>query len=341
MNSLPSRMQAVRHSRFGGPEVLETVELPLPEPGRGQALLRVEAAGVNLADALLREDRYAFTPALPRVPGSEVVGHVVALGPQTDGPAPGTRVAALLFADGRHDGGYAGYVVCALDWLVPLPATIDAASALALLAQGLTALHLTRQAPPAGRSVLVTAAAGGVGSLLVQLARLAGARQVIAAASRVARLDPALVAGADATLEYGAPDWPARLAALTGGHGPELVYESTGGAVTQACLAALAPNGRLVVYGAPNLHDFRLGPDGLAGLIFGNRSLGGFLLLPLLTPAGVRADLAALFAQFERGELRVGIAGIWPLAAAADAHRALAERRDSGKHVLLPAAAGA
>jgi NADPH:quinone reductase len=301
-------MKAVQISRFGGPEVLEIVELPTPSPEAGQLLVRVGASGVNLADALTRQDRYAVTPPLPAVLGAEAAGVVEALGAGARGFAIGQRVAAPLFANNSL-GAYAEFVV------------IDASLAM-------------RQAPPKGKTVLINAAAGGVGSLLVQLAKRAGARLVIAGASTQAKLDFARSLGADGGVNYTKSDWTEELRRITDGNGPDIIYESVGGEVTAASLAALAPLGQIVIYGALNIQSFQLGVPELLGLIFKNQSLTGFAFAPLLTPEGLRSGLAELFDLVTGGEVAVTIGGRYPLTQASNAHGALEGRGTTGKLIL-------
>lgn len=329
-------MQAIQFHRFGGPEVLERVELPDPRPAPGQVLVRVHAAGVNLSDTLIRADRYAFTPPLPWVPGGEVAGTVEALGEGVQGLAPGDRVAAALFASGVDGGGYAERAVVDARYAVRLPDGIGFDTAAALMVQGLSALGLARHVPVAGRRVLVNAAAGGVGSLLLQLLRRAGASQVIGAASTAAKRAEVLALGADAAVDYTAPGWGEQLRALTGGAGPDVVFESVGGAITPQSLAALAARGTLVIYGALNIQSFALGVPELKQLIFRNQSITGYAAVPLLSPAVLAADLAELFDLAARGTLTVRFGGRFPLAQAAEAHRALESRQTVGKLVLYP-----
>ncbi|MGK9168057.1 zinc-binding dehydrogenase [Inquilinus limosus] len=326
-------MKAVQFSRFGGPEVLEIIDLPIPQPGPGEVLVRVRAAGVNYFETLLRRNLYAVTPELPMVPGVEVAGEVEAMGEGGDVALIGARVAVPMFATGRPFGGYADYVVVDAASTVPLPKGLSFEDAAALLVQGLSALHLVRRSPPRGRTVLVTAAAGGVGSLLLQLARRAGAEQVIAAAGGRAKLDVARSLGADLGVDYGEPGWAARVRDASGGTGADIVYDTVGGAVTRACLEALAPRGELV-FGA--LGRFELGAAELEGMILQNQSLKGFALLPLLTPEGLRTDLAGLFDLAATGALKVIQGGRYRLDQAAEAHRALESRRSTGKVVLIP-----
>jgi len=199
--------------------------------------------------------------------------------------------------------------------------------------QGLTARHLVRRSPPRGRTVLVTAAAGGVGSLLLQLARRAGAERIIAVAGGREKLDAARNLGADLGIDYREPGWAARVQDATGGLGADIVYDTVGGAVTKACLDILAPCGELV-FGA--LGRFELTAAELEGMLFRNQSLKGFALLPLLTPESLRADLAELFALAAAGSLAVTVGGSYRLDQAAEAHRALENRHSIGKIVLVP-----
>jgi NADPH2:quinone reductase len=326
-------MKAVQFSRFGGPEVLETVEWPTPQPGPGEVLIRVRAAGVNYFETLLRRNLYAVTPELPMVPGVEVAGEIEAVGQGVGATLRGARVAVPMFAIGRPAGGYAEYLAVDAASVIPLPDDLSFEQAVALLVQGLTALHLVRRCLPNGRTVLVTAAAGGVGSLLLQLARRAGAERIIAVAGGREKLDTARGLGADLGVDYGEPGWAALVREATGGLGADIVYDTVGGAVTKACLDALAPAGELV-FGA--LGRFELTAAEVEGMLFRNQSLKGFALLPLLTPEGLRADLAELFGLAAAGALTVTVDGRYRLDQAADAHRALEDRRSIGKIVLVP-----
>ncbi|OYV02422.1 MAG: NADPH:quinone oxidoreductase [Burkholderiales bacterium PBB5] len=329
-------MKAVQLTHFGAPEALTLTDMAAPTPGPGQVVVTMEASGINFAETLMREDRYAFTPPLPCVLGSEVVGVVAALGPGVTGLAVGDRVAAALFAAGVFFGGYAEQVVVDADFAVPLPAGLPADQACALMVQGLTALALTRHAPVQGRSVLVTAAAGGVGALLVQLLCRAGARQVIGAASTDAKRQHVLALGADAAIDYTLADWPQQLATLTDGAGPDVVFDSVGGTTTAQCLASLASNGTMVVFGALNIQSFSMGVSELVPMIFKNQALKGFALVPLLTAASLREDLQALAELALQAQLVVDIGGRYPLSETARAHRDLAGRQVIGKLVLLP-----
>ncbi|MER8382306.1 zinc-binding dehydrogenase [Mesorhizobium sp. M1399] len=326
-------MRAIQLNRFGDPDVLEMVEVPKPEPQAGEVLVRVRAAGVNFFEVLMRADRYAVTPQLPMILGVEAAGIVEALGHGMDASLLGTRVAAPLFASSRPLGGYADYVTIDASLAVPLPDALSFEASTALMVQGLTALHLSRQSPPAGKSVLVAAAAGGVGSLLVQLAKRAGASNVIAAAGSKAKLDLALSLGADVAVDSSKTDWPERIRVATGGAGVDIVYDIVGGPLTAVALEALAPRGELAFAA---LGRYALGGPEMEAMIGRNQSLRGFALLPLLSPDVLRDDLSGLFNLAASGELKVTNGGRFPLDQASQAHRLLEERGATGKVVLIP-----
>lgn len=326
-------MRAIQLNRFGGPDVLEIVAVPMPEPKAGEVLVSVQAAGVNFFEVLMRADRYAVTPQLPMVPGVEAAGIVEALGHGVEASLLGMRVAAPLFASSQPFGGYADYVTIDASLAVPLPDALSFEDATALMVQGLTALHLARQSRPAGKSVLVAAAASGVGSLLVQLAKRAGASRVIAAAGSKAKLDLALLLGADAAVDYSNTDWPEHVRAATGGAGVDTIYDIVGAPLTAAALEALAPCGELVFAA---LGRYALGAPQMEAMIGRNQSLRGFALLPLLSTDGLRDGLLELFNLAASGELNVTKGGRFPLDQASHAHRLLEERGATGKVVLIP-----
>ena len=232
-------MKAVRFHQTGGPEVLVLEDVPIPTPGSGEILIRVEAAGINYADAMRRNgDPYAEPSPTPYVPGIEVAGTVEAHGPGVDAPAVGTSV----FASPAW-GGYAQYVMAAAARVMPLPAGPTSVLAATLVVQGLTAALVLRQAGRlvAGETVTVEAAAGGVGSVAVQLAGLFGASKVIGLAGNAEKCTRARQLGADEAIDYTDPSWPQAVWRLTGGRGSDLLLEMTGGATLSRALQALAP----------------------------------------------------------------------------------------------------
>ncbi|MFC4031398.1 zinc-binding alcohol dehydrogenase family protein [Streptomyces polygonati] len=314
-------MRAIQITEFGGPEVLHEAELPDPVAGPGQLLIRVDAAGVNYADTHTVDDSYLSRAALPLVPGGEVVGRT----------PDGRRVVALL----TGNGGYAEQAVAPERLAVELPPGITDGQALAVVVQGLTAWHLLRTAArlAGGESVVVHAAAGGTGSLAVQLARAYGAGRVIATASSKDKRDLALELGADIAIDGGPEELRERLIEANGGHKVDVVLEMTGGPVFDASLAALAPFGRLVTYGMASRVPAT--PIQAARLMGRSRSVVGFWLAHCLSRPGMYHEpIAELLEMVGDGRLRPQIGGVYPLAEAARAHRDLRARRTSGKLVL-------
>jgi len=317
-------MRAIQMSEYGGPEVLQLVDLPVPEPGPGEVLVRVARAGLNFADTHRRTNSYLSKDELPLVPGSEVAGV------RED---TGQRVVALLGA-----GGYAEYAVAPGALTFPIPEGISDETALALVLQGLTAWHLYRTcariAP--GESVVVHSAAGGVGSLAVQLGKPMSAGRVIATASTADKRDLALELGADAAVDGAPLGLTERIVEANLGERVDVVFEMAGGAVFDASLEALAPFGRLVTYGIASGENNTIRSG---SLMRHSRSVVGFWFAHCLRrPAMIDDALADLFARVGRGELRVVTGPAYPLDQAAQAQTDLAARRTTGKVTLDPAA---
>jgi NADPH:quinone reductase and related Zn-dependent oxidoreductases len=325
-------MRAIEFRTFDGPQALEVIEVETPWPGPGEVLVRVEAAGLNFFETLMLRDAYAATPALPMRPGVEVAGTVEALGAGVEGVAPGARVGVPLFVSGGG-GGYAEFVTARAEELVPLPDAVSFEAATALMVQGLTALYAARHVALKGKTVYVPAAAGGVGSLLVQLARIEGAAKVIAGAGSADKVATALALGADAGIDYSAPGWLEELKAATGGAGVDVIHDFAGGEGTAALTWALAPGGTLV-FGA--MGRFALSRDVTDAMMAANQALKGFYLLPLVVPERARADIADLLAMAADGRLSLLPVNRFALARAGEAHAALEERRTTGKVVLVP-----
>lgn len=315
-------MRAIQISEFGGPEVLQEVELPTPEPRQAQVLIEVTRAGLNFADTHQRTDSYLSRSKLPFVPGTEVAGV------RTD---TGARVVALT-----GTGGYAQYAVAPEPQTFGLPDAVDDGTALALVVQGLTAWHLyaTSARVRAGESVVVHAGAGGVGSLAIQLGGYFQAGRVIATASSEDKRQLCLELGADAAIDSSPQDLRTRLMAANEGRPVDVVFEMTGGEVFSESLRALAPFGRLVTYGMASGEMARVD----AGeLMRGSTSVIGFWLVHCLQhPEMARDALNGLFELVADGRLHAVIGATYPLAQAAQAHRDLAARRTTGKLLLDP-----
>ncbi len=324
-------MRAIRISEWGGPEVLELAEdVPAPEPGEHDVLLRVTRAGINFADTHARENTYLARYELPLVPGAEVAGVVEHDG---NGFTAGQRVVALV-----GTGGYAEYAAAPAATTFAVPDGVSDATALALMLQGLTAWHLYRTSAhiQPGESVVVHAAAGGVGSLAVQLGKPLGAGRVIATASTEEKRALALELGADAAVDVTREDLAAALVEANLGERVDVVLEMAGGSVFDASLDALAPFGRLVTYGMASREPNQVASG---ALMRKSRAVVGFWLMHCLTrPAElVDAPLRELFERTAAGELRVVEGETYPLSEVRRAHEDLQARRTSGKLTLDPA----
>lgn len=324
-------MRAIRVHQAGGPEVLTLDELPTPAPGAGEVLIKVAAAGINYADLMQRQGVYPLPGGLPATPGFEVAGSVAALGEGVSGPAVGTRVVAGL----GNGGGYAEYAVAPAITVFPIPDTLAYAEATALFVQGLTAYGLLRYAGrlEAGETVLVHTAAGGVGSLAVQLARLLGAGRVIGTASAPEKLALIRQLGADAAINYGAPDWAEQVLAATQGQGAHIILDAVGGAIGARSLDLLGQGGRLVVYGAASGEPTMLAAQQLS---FKGQAVIGYAMGTNTPPEQLAAGMRALLGFVAEGQLHLTVGHTFPLAEAAAAHQAMGARRTTGKVVLLP-----
>jgi NADPH:quinone reductase-like Zn-dependent oxidoreductase len=321
-------MRAVQITEFGGPEVLNVVDLPDPVPGDGEQLFDVSAAGINYADTHQAENSYLAPQTLPLVPGAEFVGTPAGGGP---------RVVGLL--DG---GGYAEKVAAhpRLTW--PVPDGVSDDQALSVVLQGSTAWHLLRTSAhlAAGETVVVIAGAGGVGSLAVQLARRWGAGRIIATASSPEKRALAEELGADASVDPALADddpkvFTAALREANGGKPVDVVLEMTGGNVFAGSLSALAPFGRLVTYGMAAREETRSVPPGM--LLQKSRAVIGFWLAHCMARPQMMDDaMTELLSLVAEGGLRPVIGGRYPLSAVREAHQDIRSRRTTGKLVLDP-----
>jgi NADPH2:quinone reductase len=321
-------MKAMQVTETGGPERIELREVAKPVPGPGQALVKIAAAGVNFIDIYFRTGLYKSD--LPVALGSEAAGTVEELGPEVTEVAPGDRVAYAMVR-----GSYAEYAVAPAWQLVKIPAGLDFQAAAAAMLQGMTAHYLTHStvALKAGDACLVHAAAGGAGSLIVQMARMRGAR-VFGTVSTEEKAAVARQAGADAVILYTTQDFVAEVKRLTDGRGVDAVYDSVGAATFLKGLDCLRPRGTMVLFGQSSGPVAPLDPALLAkGSLYVTRpGLAHYCLTreELLWRAG---DVLRWVAS---GELRLRIDHVYPLAEAAQAHRDLEGRRTAGKLLLLP-----
>ena len=320
-------MKAIQVKQPGGPEAMELVDVPVPQPGPKQALVWIAAVGVNFIDVYFRIGLYKAD--LPITLGSEAAGTVEAVGAEVTEVAPGDRVAYAMTR-----GSYAEYAVVPSAMLVKIPGTLDFASAAAAMLQGMTAHYLTHSTYPLkpGDTCLVHAAAGGAGGLTVQMAKMRGAR-VFGTVSTEAKAEIARQHGADEVILYTRDDFDAAAKRLTGGRGVDVVYDSVGVTTFEKSLNSLRPRGMLALFGQSSGPVPPFDPSILnaKGSLFLTRpSLGHYVLTrdELLWRAG---DVLGWVAS---GALKLHIGGTYPLAHAADAHRDLEGRKTTGKLLL-------
>jgi NADPH:quinone reductase len=313
-------MKAIQVREFGGADAIEVVELDDPTAGEGEVVIEVARAGVNFADTHQTRNDYLAEQQLPLIPGTEVVGRT----------PDGRRVVALT-----GTGGYAEQVAVPESNLIPVPDEVDDDQAAGALVQGLTAMALVKRMAriEPGETIVVEAAAGGTGTLAVQIAKGAGAR-VIGLASSPEKRALAEELGADATVDSRSDDLREAILAANDGKKVDAVLHMTGGDAFDAELAALAPLGRMVVFGSASREQRDVNTG---ALMQGSKSVAGFWLVHVLA----RQDLAVpligeLLGALATGALRVTIGGVYPLSEAARAHEALESRASTGKLLLDP-----
>lgn len=326
-------MKQIIVNEFGGPEKLVLHEATVPSVGDGQIRIKVEATGVNFSDAMQRRNQYVFSVTLPYLPGFEVAGIVTELGNGVNNVSVGDRVVAML----PGGGGYAEYAVTPSYLAAVLPPTISAQESLALQVQGLTAYLMLKDGAKlqAGQTVLIHAAGGGVGTLLVQMAKQMGAGKIIATASNAEKLAVAKSLGANELINYSQADWVQKVKDATGGKGVDLILDGAGGEIFQNSILCLAPFGKLISYGNPgggstSIEAFRL-------LVNNNNIVQGFGLASYFEiPHLMQEAYHYLFSQVATGKLKVHIGQSFPLKDAAEAHRKMENRKTTGKTVLIP-----
>ena len=317
-------MRAIQLTQFGGPETLVVSDVPDPVPTADQQVFDVLAAGINYADTHQTEDSYLSRQTLPLIPGGEVVVRA----------GDGRRLLGLL-----GSGGYAEKIAADPRYLFPIPDAVSDGAALTALVQGATAWHLLRTSThlAEGESVVVHAGAGGVGTIAIQLARRWGAGRIIATASSEQKRNLTLELGADAAVDSTVDDLTSALREANGGKGIDVVLEMTGGPVFDQSLAALAPLGRLAIFGMAS----RTPPSPIdAGRLMGRSAavIGFWLVHVVQRPALLAAAVTDLLTMIGDGSLKPVVGATYPLERAADAHRALLDRSSVGKLVLDPQA---
>lgn len=332
--TMTKTMRQIQIAEYGSSKVLNLVNTGMPMPQAGELLIRVEAAGVNYSDVLRRKNTYFMPTPLPYVLGAEAVGEIVDMGDglQSSPFHIGSRVLAIL----PFGGGYAEYITADAHYCVPLPSQVDVKAATALFVQGSTAhLLLHRVAGNiSGKTLLIHAAAGGVGSLLIQLAKLAGAK-VIAASSSDEKLQFAQKMGADLTINYTKPDWTNRLIQENKGEKVDIILETVGGAIYTQSFACLRPGGTMIVYGSASgergyIHSEHFVDEGHNLLSF---NLAYFIQNK---PDVWQASLGAMIELVAEGKIQVQTASTYALEDVAIAHQDLENRQTTGKVVLIP-----
>lgn len=313
-------MRAIQISEFGGPDVMKFVELPDPVPGAGEVLLDVTAVGINYADTHQTENSYLSPQTLPLVPGIEVVG-----------THDGKRYLASV-----SSGGYAEKAVAHKAVLFPIPDSVTDEQALCMLIQGTTAWHLLKTMGhlQSGESVVVHAAAGGVGTIAIQLAKLWGAK-VIAVTSSDEKAALATSLGADVVVDAKSENLGKALRAANGGKGIDIVLEMVGGSTFDESLAALGDFGRILTFGMAS----RTAPTPVhpGALMHGSKTISGFWLANCFGKKEMMNDvIEELFALVSSGKLKPVIGGNYPLDKASEAHNAMLSRSTTGKIVLRP-----
>jgi len=322
-------MKAIQVRQVGGPEVMELVELPIPQPKPNEAVVKLAASGVNFIDVYIREGRYKNP--LPFVLGQEGAGVVTAVGSDVKSLKVGDRVAwtGLL-------GAYAEYAAVAADRLVPIPEGVSEREAAGAMLQGMTAHYLSHDCYPLkhGETALIHAAAGGVGLLLVQMAHNIGAR-VIATVSTEEKAKLARGAGADDVILYTKEDFETETKRMTGGKGVDVVYDSVGKTTFDKGLNTLRPRGMMVLFGGSSgaVPPFDLVVLSQKGSLYVTRpTLGHYIA----AREELVARSGAVFDMMASGKLKLRIEHTYPLAEAQQAHRELEGRKTTGKLLLVP-----
>jgi NADPH:quinone reductase len=325
-------MKAIQLQGFEGTQSLKLVDLDKPRPEANEILIEVKAAGINYADAQQAYGRYpTFGKELPFVLGFEAAGIVRELGSGVTEVKIGDRVTAPV-----SSGGYAEFAVASSGAAIPIPPNLDFAEATAITIQGFSAYTMLKYAvlPVAPRSILVQAAAGGVGLFLVQFAKLFGIEKVVALASSDEKLKLLKTLGADTAINYSDADWPEQVRRATDGSGVDVVLQMSSGSVGEESFKLAAPGGRIVIFGAQNYHD-TISTEQVRQLIWMNQTAAGFAF-PALAPEQIAESLPSFLEIVRKGKVHIFAEHSFPLSQASIALEALLSRKTIGKVVLTP-----
>jgi len=324
-------MKAVQLTGIEGLRSLTLTQVERPTPGPDEVLFRVKAAGVNFAELEMIYGRYPSPRPLPAIMGFEAAGEVIEVGANVENVSPGDRVTAIV-----SSGGYAEYAVAPAANIIPIPEGVSFAEASTITVQGLSAYAILKLAaqPQPHETILVQAAAGGVGLYLVQLAKIMGAKRVIALASSGEKLELVKSLGADVAVNYAETGWTDEIVEATGGAGVDILLESISGKIADECFRLVAPFGRVVMYGAKNANDI-LPAEKVAQLIHKNQTVIGFNI-PSLLPEQIAECVPGLLQLIASGRLKLFARNEFRLEEVATAFEALASRNTIGKVVLIP-----
>ncbi|MEW6129854.1 MAG: NADPH:quinone oxidoreductase family protein [Acidobacteriota bacterium] len=325
-------MRAVQLHGFEGIKSLKLVDIGKPQPGEGEVLIAVKAAGMNYAEVEQIHGKYpTFGKEVPFVMGFEAAGVVVDTGAGVTQFKAGDPVAALV-----SSGGYAEFAIAPAQAVIPLPTAITFPEATTIPIQGMTAYTILKYLvmPVAHESLLIQAAAGGVGLYLVQIAKLFGIKNVIALASSDEKLELVKTLGADVVINYSKPAWAEKVRQSTQGQGVDVVLQMSSDKVGEESFKLTAPGGRIVLFGAKNYHD-SISTEQVRQLIWQNQSLVGFAY-PALPPERIAESLPDFLKLIEEKKVKIFANQVFPFSQAPQAFEALSSRQTIGKVVLTP-----
>lgn len=324
-------MKAIELTGYEGIDSLRVVDVPIPEVGAPECLIEVKATGLNFAELELAYGRYKIPKEPPFIMGFEAAGIVREVGKDVKNVRVGDRVATIV-----SSGGFAEFATALAELVIPIPDDVSFADAVTIPIQGVTGYLLVKEVARVqpSESVLIQAAAGGVGSYLVQLAKLAGAQPVIALVGSEEKASFVEQLGADVVISSSSPGWADEVLVKTNGRGVDVVFESASGKLRNQSYGLLAPAGRVIIYGAKNVND-RLSAKQIQQLIYKNQTIIGFNI-PSFDSKRIAAAVPQLMHLIRAGRLKLFALSRFPLHRVRDAFKALASRRTIGKIVLVP-----
>ena len=335
-------MKAIQMQDYGTADVLRYTDIREPKPGPGQVLIKVESTAVNYSDIMRRNNApYPFPTPLPFIPGGEIAGVIEQLGEGVEQLPVGTRVFALAGDSGST--GYAQYALASAAQAIPIPSSLSADEASALIVAGVTAMLLVREVAhlQVGESILIPGAGGGVGSYATQIAKMLGAGVIIGAVSSSAKREAALAAGADSVVDYTQSNWPDHVRELTQKRGVDIALEMSGGSVFAQTLNCLAPFGRVIVYGTASLEPLQLDQETIVKFFYNPAYNQSIHVFNLGLWFGLRPEIAGkalqdLIGLAASGQIKVPVSQTLPLSKAVEAHRMIENRQVAGKIILKP-----